>query len=151
MKTNNITKLALKLAGLYVLVQATIYLSPLVQSLMMMDQFPEAKMASITLAITIGVLLILGLWLVLKNKPTFEEEASNSSNIMTAVLATGGIILFALALADLPVVIIRLMGNEALLMVNEMENWMSLVGSLIQLALGGFLFFKAKFFAKLVG
>ena len=157
MQKNEATKLALKLAGIYVLIKAISYIPPVVLSLRIIGLTDEAKVGSITLLITFGLLVILGIWLVFKNKPVFEKEAITSSELMPLGLAIGGVIVFALAISDLPLLISKLVYTsissnplEIIGANNNIENVMALIGNLIQLLLGAILFLKAKYFAQLI-
>ncbi len=157
MQKNEATKLALKLAGIYVLIQAILYLPLVVSSFRMLRLTDEAKIGSITLLITFGLLVVLGLWLTFKNKPKLEKEVMTSSGLLSLGLAIGGMIIFALAISDLPLLISKLVYTstspspiEILGANNNVENVMAVVGNLIQLLLGALLFFKAKYFAQLI-
>lgn len=159
MQKNEAIKLALKLAGIYVLIQAILYIPPVVSSFRMFSLTDEAKIGSITLLITFGLLVVLGLWLTFKNKPKFEKEAMTSSGLMSLGLAISGVIVFALAIGDLPLLISKLAFTstspspipiEIIGANNNVENIMALIGNLIQLLLGALLFFKAKYFAQLI-
>jgi len=156
MQKNEATKLALKLAGIYVLIRAILYI-PVVSSFRMLSLNDETKVGSITLLITFGLLVILGLWLTFKNKPKFEKEVMTSSDLTSLGLAIGGVIVFALAISDLPLLISKLVYTSTSLTPieiiganNNVGNVMALIGNLIQLLLGALLFFKAKYFARLI-
>ncbi|MBD3330006.1 hypothetical protein GF354_00580 [Candidatus Peregrinibacteria bacterium] len=158
MQKNEVTKLALKLAGIYVLIQAIWYIPSVVSSFRMLSlSIGEAKVGSITLLITFSLLVVLGFWLTFKNKPKFEKEAISSPELLTLGLAIGGLIIFALAISDLPLFISKLVYTSTSTNPleinganNNVENVMALIGNLIQLLLGALIFFKAKYFAQLI-
>jgi hypothetical protein len=157
MQKNDAIKLALKLAGIYILVKAILYIPSVVLSIRTLNLSNEAKVGSITLLITFTLLVVLGLWLILKNKPKFEKGTIASSELTTLGLAVGGVIIFALAISDLPLLISHLVYTSTsarqieILGINDnVESVMILIGNLIQLLLGALLFFKAKHFARLI-
>lgn len=158
MYQNEITKLALKLMGIYILVQAMIYLPTVVGVLSTITQTPnETKAVSITLLATVTALLIFGSWLTFKNKPKLDTLKGSEINLLEIGLTIAGIIIFAFAISDLPFFITKFVytytSQNAITIIgadSNLENIMKLLGNLIQLLLGGALFFKAKDFAKLI-
>lgn len=157
MQKNETTKLALKLAGIYMLVQAILYIPSVVSSFRMLSLTSDAKVGSITLLITFGLLVVLGLWLTFMNKPKFVKDVTPSSDLLTVGLVISGIIVIALAISDLPLLISKLVYTSTNTSPIEIigansngENVMTLVGNLIQLLLGALLFFRAKYFAQLI-
>jgi len=153
---NEITKLALKLAGVYVLVQAILYIPSIVSIVMMFGQ-PGVKSGSLMLFISFALLVILGWWLVYKNKPELGETNQMNTDYITMGIVIAGIIVFATAISDLPYLIAMLgygstpgfLGNIGIN--GNLRNTLpKLLGNLIQIALGGALFFRAKYFTKLI-
>lgn len=157
MQKNDVTKLALKLAGIYVLVKAIQFIPSVVLSIKNFNVNEDIKTGSITLLVTLALLIILGLWLTLKYKPKFEKGAESSSELLTTGIAVAGIMVFALAISNLPIAISYLAQtstNIKQVMIPGIsdfnESLIILIGNLIQLALGALFFFKAKYFARLV-
>jgi len=155
MKNNNITKLALKLAGVYMLIQAILYLTPLIAGLSSIQQ--DSKIIPITFSITFVLLVVLGLILVLRNKPKFDDIKVIPSEILQTGISVGGIILFTLAIKETPLLITKLVNTYFSIIPIEtigknypVENLMPLVGNLIQLILGLIFFLKAKFFSNVL-
>lgn len=157
MQKDNITKLALKLAGIYILVKAILNIPAVVSSIKILRLNTELKVESITLWITFALLVALGLWLTFGNNPKFEKEKTISSELLTAGLAISGVVIFTLAISPLPLLISNLvyisthpMQIDIFGTNDVLDNVMILAGSLIQLILGALLFFKAKYFTRLI-
>jgi hypothetical protein len=160
MQNNNITKLALKMAGIYILVQSIMYLPAIVSSIKMLnlsDPINETKMVTITLLITFALLIVTGLLLTFLNRPKFEKSKIASKELLTTGIAVGGIIIFAFAINNLPSSIAHLVytltsskGMIFLALNSDISSIMTLTGILIQLLLGALLFFKAKYFTRLI-
>ena len=157
MQKDNITKLALKLAGLYILVKVILNIPAIVSSIKILKFNNELQVESITLWITFTLLVVLGLWLTFRNNPKFEKEKTVSSELITVGLAISGVVIFTLAISNLPLLISNLVyisGHPMQIDVfgtnSVLDNIMILAGSLIQLILGTLLFFKAKYFARLI-
>lgn len=159
MVKNNTTKLALKLAGVYMLIQSIMYLPSLVMGISMLDlngPINESQMTSIALLISFVIWIIVGLLLTFLNRPKFGKGAA-PKEFLTTGIAVGGIIVFAFAISKLPISITHLVytltnskGMIQMALTSSLEGIFTLTGTLIQLLLGALLFFKAKFFAKLV-
>lgn len=157
MQKNEPTKLALKMAGIYILVKAILYIPSAMTGFRMINLSSDGKVGAVALFITFALLVILGLWLTLKNKPQFEKATMSHPDLIPLGLAIGGVIIFALAISELPFLVSKLLytstSDSPIAIIggnNNLENTMKLAGNLLQLLLGNLLFFKAKYFAKLI-
>lgn len=115
----------------------------------------EMPFLVISLLITFALLAGLSAWLIFKNNPKFDKDLKYSSNLMPTGLAIGGMILFSLAIADLPLLIAQYTSSTANMLPNiginsNLEKSMAIIGNLIQLSIGALIFFKAKYFSKLI-
>ncbi len=158
MYQNEITKLSLKLMGIYILVQVIKYIPTLVGILSTITQTAnESKAVAITLLATTFSLFILGVLLILKNNPKLENLKVSGDSLLQIGLTISGVIIFAFAIGDFPIFISKLVytytSSNAITVIgadSNLENVMKLLGNLIQLLLGGALFFKAKYFTKFI-
>jgi hypothetical protein len=158
MQTNQITKLALKLAGIYLLSQTILSIPSVVLGLKMFNQNREEMGSSfIAYLISFILLALFGILLVIKNKPELEQKETNSTDLLSVGIIVSGLIIFASAIGELPMLIsgaIFTMKNSNYLgdlsAGNIVNIAMQLLGNLIQLTLGGLLFFKTKYFVKLI-
>ncbi len=157
MQTNQTTKLALKLAGIYILAQTILSIPNVALGLRMFNQNREEMASFIIYLISFVLLAIFGILLVTKNKPELEQKETNSTDLLSVGIIISGLIIFASAIGELPILIsvaIFTIKNSNYLndlsVGNILNITMQLLGNLIQLTLGLLLFFKTKYFVKLI-
>lgn len=158
MKNQETTKLALKLAGIYIIFQAIMYLPTVIISIKMItNPSSDIKMTSITIILTFILLLAFGLWLFISNNPKIENKENNSSEIINIGLVILGILLFALAVPELPLIISKIVNtylssnqNKIMGVGNQTDSILELTGLLLQMGIGATLFLKAKQISKLI-
>ena len=105
MQTNQITKLALKLAGIYILAQTILSIPGVALGLKMFNRNREEMASFIIYLVSFILLAVLGIWLAVKNKPELEQKETNSTDLISAGIIISGLIIFASAIGDLPVLV----------------------------------------------
>lgn len=158
MNPKYVMKLALKVSGIYVLVQAIQLIPSVVLFIGMFNQQENStNFGFYGLLVTFVLLLVLGLFLVFLKVPKSEVSEKAGPDLMHVGLAIAGVIVFVLALSQTPLLIGKFVEFytaknqlEYIGLINPFENLMDLIGNVIQLVIGALFFFKAKYFAKLV-
>jgi len=158
MNQKELMRIALKVSGIYVLVQAILHISGVVSALSMINSVKGSDLITVySILFTPFFLLILGLILVFLKVSKTPVTIKIGSDLMAVGLAVAGVILSVLAMAQLPFVISNLIQfytanspMETIEFINPVEINPYAVGIVIQLVIGALFFFKAKYFAKLV-
>jgi len=157
MHQKEVMKLALKVSGIYVLVTAIMYIPAIVATFGMLNQENASNISNYTIFIMFIFLVALGLFLVFIKVPKAENSDKTVIDFMPAGLAVAGVIIFAMAISQTPVLVSRLVEFYSstnpvkfIGFTTPAENITGLIGNVIQLIIGVLFFFKAKYFAKLV-
>ena len=159
MNHNSVIKLAVKIAGIYVIAQTILLLPSLILVLNSLIKGGSAEAAVATVASFVMLLVLAVALIMTKCNKGGEKDGIHQleGDIKTVALAVAAIIIFALALDDLPVLIGQLVfaltTPQQMIVVNGANAFtlsLQLIGKVVVMALGALIFFQAKPIAKFI-
>lgn len=154
MNSKEISNLAVKLGGIYIIVQTILYSPTIISSIyyyFAVDLEPSVKQSALIFIGTMGIMLIVGILMVILSGKVAKigEGSSTTKSLKNVAIMVAGLVLSVLAFKNLPLQITEMSEIVTIGGQDGLKVIMELVGTLIQFGFGLLFFFLAESFGKL--
>jgi len=154
MNSKEISNLAVKLGGIYIIVQTILYSPTIISSIYYYFAgalAPSVKQSALIFIGTMGVMLIVGILMVILSGKVAKigEGSATVKSLKNVAIMVAGLVLSVLAFKNLPLQIADIAEIVTSGSQDGIKVIMEFIGTLIQFGLGLFFFFLAESFGKL--